>query len=104
MAIQVEVNADDVMENVKAAILDSALGKHIKGAIEKVVAEVDGTRFSRDDVVTAAVRAEIREIIIKTVKSEFGEKIKEQIREKITDEFVQEAFSKLWAAWTESRF
>lgn len=104
MEIEVDIKAEDVMEHVKKAILDSALGKHIQESIEKVIQGIGTTAYGKDDVVTQAVRSIVREVIETTVQETFRGRITEQLKEKITEEFIDSCFTKLWESWVDKRW
>lgn len=104
MDLKVDINAEEVMGHVKKAILDSSLGKHIQEAIEKIVDEINKTGYGRDDIITQAVKTEVRQVIETTIKETFRGRIEKQVKEKITEEFIDNCFTKLWTAWQESRW
>ena len=95
------INPEEVTKHLHEAILKSALGKHIHEAIENVLKQIKESSFRNDDMITAAVKSELRTVIVETVKTGFLDRIREQVKERITDEFIDKTFDKMWAVWME---
>lgn len=101
MELKVDINPEEVTKHLHEAILKSALGKHIHEAIENVLKQIKESSFRNDDMITAAVKSELRTVIVETVKTGFLDRIREQVKERITDEFIDKTFDKMWAVWME---
>lgn len=88
--IVVNLNSEDINQMLSAAILDSALGKHINEAVNKIVNEAGKADYRGDSLVVQAVKSVIVNEIHVLVVKEYGERIREQIRAEIEKQLSPE--------------
>lgn len=97
MSVQVNIDPQDVNEMLKRAVLDSVLGKQLKemidGAVHAIEADWLGKLRERIDlVVKNLVEDQLR-------RGPIHDKLMAAIRAKLTDEFIEEAASRMVGKW-----
>lgn len=89
----IEMSPDAVNKLVADAILDSALGTHLRSLVEKQLVDLRG---SYNNPIEAALRTEVFRVVERLVKDEYTAKIEAVVREKLTDELMSTVALSAW--------
>jgi len=83
--MQINIEPEQINKLVSGAILESCLGKEMKKAIEKAVADVSKVDYR---VIANVVNTEVRNTVRELVTTEYREQIKTIVQEAMTTEVV----------------
>lgn len=93
MEINVEIKPEQINEAVTNAIIESAIGKHLREVIQKQLKMLD---TSYNNPIEPVVKEIIHKEISKLIQETYGEMIRQKVKEQLTEEFVTELVAKLW--------
>ncbi len=93
--MEVNIDAEELNQAIVTAVLDSALGAHVKNIIED---ELDKFTSPHGSPLKKALEVEIQRLIMMTVRDDYGETIKAKMKEILTDQAVGDAVAAAWAA------
>lgn len=89
MEIKVDLEANAVNDAIAKAVVESRLGVALKERIESFLNEKHHyNSLSFSDAMTKAVDAELKNIVIQLINTEYREAIQQKVREKLSDEVL----------------
>ena len=90
--VTVNIDADAIQQHVVQAILDSAIGKEIKSAIEASVRNLGGY----DGAIRRVVEQEVYQVIKNVVGKDFRTMIETKVKESLSSELVTSIIDSAW--------
>lgn len=96
MEINVNLDPEQVNKTVAEAIINSAIGKAIKAAIEK---HLEAFTRTWDNPVEPVIKEQIYGIVRDLIDKQYRPQIEEKVKSLITDEMIEGTFTKLWDAF-----
>lgn len=96
MDLQVQIKPEDIEQAIVQAVLDTSLGKTIKEIAQKEIDDFGKSYMQRDGAIARAVKQEINQMVINTIRDEYSDLIKGIIKEKISTQVVEKFIGDAW--------
>ena len=98
MDIEVKVDPEHVEKCVSEAIVKSAIGGHIKKALEDILKSESWNNPFR-----SAVSSEVHRTIVKLVEDDYSDRIRIMVRKQMTEAVLNDVINKAMKAWIAAR-
>jgi hypothetical protein len=96
--MNVNIDSSLIESAVTAAIVNSAIGKHIEKAVDELLQK------GYNSPISTAVERVILDTAVKIVSEEYQDKIKEAVRATLTDDLVNEVTRKMFDYMMKERY
>lgn len=84
-AININLDADEINEHIKTAIIESMIGEALKKIIESQISDLTN---SYNNPLKPVVEKAISDIVYNLLKNEYGDKLEALVKEQLTDEVL----------------
>ena|SRR6185436_12204517 len=95
--VQVDVSPEEINKYLSEQIMKSALGTKVRVVIEEAIKDIDKPKgYGEEGILTTAIKAVIRDEVVKLIDKEYREKVRKAVQEKMTEAVVDNMVQKAW--------